>query len=670
MKDIAKELEKLRDQIRYHEWRYYVLSDPEISDKEYDDLYKTLQKLEGDNLKLVTKDSPTQRISDGLSQSFPTVKHTVRMMSLDNTYSLKELNDWQDKMKRALKTKDSLDYMAELKIDGVSCSLTYKDGILVLGATRGDGQVGEDVTANIKTIKSIPLKLLGNNIPRFIEVRGEIYMDKNIFRAINEQKVKDDEPAFANPRNATSGSLKLLDPGLVAKRNLNCFIHSFGFIEGMNFKTQDEFFKTIKTWGLKVNDNNLYCDDLKVVQEYCLKWQNLRQSLPYEVDGVVVKLNKFNLQTELGATLKSPRWAVAYKFPAYQATTIVENISFGVGRTGIITPVAHFKPVECAGVVISKATLHNFEEIKRLDIRVGDTVLIERAGDVIPKVVKVINSKRTGKEKIVHLPEQCPICHSPVAKEKEEQVYWYCLNPDCPAQLKRSLWHFASRAAMDIEGLGESGVNELVNRNLVSGMVDIYKLTNDDLLTLPLFKDKKAANLINAINQSKNRPLSKFIYGLGIKHVGEKVAQVLARRFPKIEDFFNLNEEELRKVEEIGPVIANSVIRFFANSKVKTMISGFRKAGLSFTQEEGIRESNISGKVFLFTGELKDFTRQQAQKEVENLGAKTVSAISKNVDFLVVGKEPGSKYNKAKELGVKTILEEEFKQIINTAKLK
>jgi DNA ligase (NAD+) len=662
---VRKDIEHLRQVIRYHDWRYYVLNEPEISDKEYDDLLKKLKELEQRYPQFITPDSPTQRVSGGLLEGFPTLKHKVKMLSLDNTYSIEELKSWEDKIKRMLKIAETIDYIVELKIDGVSCSLTYDRGILTLGTTRGDGEVGEDITSNIKTIKSIPLKLRGDDFPESVEVRGEVYIEKKDFEKINKERMREGEPPFANPRNAASGSLKLLDPSLVAKRNLKCFIHSFGWAKGWEFKTHKEFLEKIRYLGLRVNPINKWCRNLKEVINYCLLWQDKRDSLEYEVDGMVIKVNSYSLQKKLGATLKSPRWAVAYKFPAHQATTKVEEITVQVGRTGILTPVALLKPVECGGVTISRATLHNFDEVRRLDVRVGDTVLVERAGEVIPKIVKVITSKRTGKERRIVPPGKCPVCKGEVAKEKEEEVYWYCINPNCAAQLKRSLLHFVSRGAMDIEGMGESVIEELVEKGVVRSIVDIYKLKKEDFLKLPLFKEKKANNLIAAIEESRGRPLSRLLYGLGIRHVGEKAALVLAERFKDISPFLELKESDLQKIPEIGPIMASSIVKFFSSPKIRKMIEEFKKIGLNLIQRERtVTGSRIVGKVFMFTGELAGYSRRQAQKLVEERGGKWVSSVSKNIDFVVVGKNPGSKYDKAKRMELRIINEEEFNEII------
>jgi DNA ligase (NAD+) len=662
---IKREIEKLREEIRTADHKYYGLSQPEISDKAYDDLIKQLKKLEEEYPQFVTADSPTQRVSGGLIEGFATVRHKVKMLSLDNTYSIDELKDWENRIKRLLKSNASLEYITELKIDGVSCSLTYKKSVLTVGATRGDGEVGEDITTNVKTIKSIPLKLSDKNIPDFLEIRGEIYMDKEELKRINVQRRKNDEPVFANPRNAASGSLKLLDPLTVAKRNLKCFVHSFGWVQDYEFKNHQRFFDEIKEWGFRVNPHNKLCRDLNEVIDYCLSWQDKRDSLEYEIDGIVVKINDYAPREKLGSTLKSPRWAVAYKFPAHQATTVVKKIEFSVGRTGAITPVAILTPVECAGVTISRSTLHNFDEIERLDIRQGDTVLIERAGEVIPKIVKVIPGKRKGTEKKIHVPKTCPVCAQQVAKEKEEEVYWYCLNPDCPAKIKQSLFHFASRGAMEIEGMGESVIEALINLKLVKSLVDVYRLKKEDLLKLPLFAEKKAQNLLTAIETSKKQVLARFIYGLGIRHIGEKAAVLLAQRFNKIEQFFKLKEADLEAIPEIGPIMALSVINFFSLPKTVELIEGFKKAGLNLVQQSvKAKKTHINGKVFIFTGELEDFSRGQAQKAVQERGGRWVSAISKNIDYVIVGNNPGSKYAKAKELKLNIITEDDFKKLI------
>jgi len=655
----------LRKKIRHADYCYYTLSEPEISDKEYDNLLKDLKNLEEEQPEFVILSSPTQSVSGVVSADFSTVEHKKPMLSLDNTYSIEELKEWGKKIRRALKREVEFDYVVELKMDGVSASLTYEKGVFSIGATRGDGKRGEDVTANLKTIRSIPLKLIGKDNLASIEVKGEVYIGKKDFEKLNKERLNSGVVPFANPRNAASGSLKLLDPSLAAKRNLKCFVHSFGAAKDYDFSSQKEFLEKARGWGLCSNPHNKYCKSLKEVIDYCLYWEKEREVLDYEVDGVVVKVNSFNLQKELGVTSKSPRWAVAYKFPAQQATTKIEKVEFGVGRTGVITPVAILEPVECGGVTISRATLHNFDELKRLDVREADTVLIERAGEVIPKVIKVITSKRQGKEKKVKIPKSCPACGGNVAKEKEEEVYWYCLNLNCPAQLKRSLIHFASRRAMDIEGMGEAIVEDLVDRKVVKNLVDIYYLRKDDFLSLPLFKDKRASNLVVAIDKSKKRSLSNFLFGLGIRHVGEKAAMLLAERFRNIDRLLRLSEEELREIPEVGPIMAFSSVKFFSSKSTKKMIEEFKRAGVNLVQvKRVVKKSRISGKAFVFTGELKSLPRSRARRIIEKLGAKWTSTVSKNTDFLVAGENPGSKYTKAKQLGVAIIQEEEFLRLI------
>ncbi|MBN2121012.1 MAG: NAD-dependent DNA ligase LigA [Candidatus Omnitrophica bacterium] len=661
---VKREIEDLKGRIQRHDYLYYVLSNPEISDKEYDDLMRVLKDLEDKFPQFITSDSPTQRISGQVSEGFKTVAHRVAMLSLDNTYSIEEVRLWENKIKRMLAKGVILDYVVEPKIDGVSCSLTYEKGVLTLGSTRGDGRLGEDVTASIKTIRSVPLRLLGKELPAALEVRGEVYMSKKDFQSLNDQRLKNKEAVFANPRNAASGSLKLLESKVVAERRLKCFIHSFGYIEKAFFIAQKEFLDKCSAWGLRVNPYSKYCQNLDEVIKYCVSFQEKRESLDYEVDGMVIKVNSFKLQEQLGSTLKSPRWACAYKFPAHQATTKILDVQMSVGRTGVITPVAILKPVECGGVTISRSTLHNFEEIERLDIKKGDAVLIERAGEVIPKIVKVIVSKRNGKEKTIKIPARCPVCAGKVSKIKEEDVAYACINPLCPAQLKKSLLHFASRGALDIEGMGDSLVEELVERKLVKDSADIYYLNEEDLLGLPLFKEKKVRNLLSAIENSKKKGLARFLYGLGIRYVGEKAARILSSRFNVIDNFFSLKTCDLENISEIGPVIARSLVEYFRQPQVKKLIQKFKKAGFNPKEQISPSKGVLKGKKFLFTGELESFSRLKAQELVLSQAGDVSSSVSKNIDFVVVGKNPGSKFAKAKKLGLKVIDEAEFKKLI------
>jgi DNA ligase (NAD+) len=659
---IKREIEQLKAKLRKHDYLYYILSQPQISDKEYDELFARLKSLEEAYPQYRTDDSPTVRVSGGISPGFNTVKHSVGMFSLDNTYSIDELKEWNQRLRKGLGRDAVYDYVAELKIDGVSANLTYIKGKLTIGATRGDGQTGEDVTANIKTIRSIPLVLMGKELPDLVEIRGEVYIDKRDFLRVNNERQENDEVLFANPRNATSGSLKLLDSNIVAKRHLNFLAHSLGAYQGKPVNSQWEFLGLLKEWGLRTDKHSVFCGDMEEVIAYCKKWQEKREQVTYEIDGTVVKLNSFSQQKLLGFTAKSPRWAVAYKFPARQATTELLDIKVNVGRTGVITPTAELKPVECAGVVISHATLHNFDEIKRLKIRVGDRVLIERAGDVIPKVVKVVAQK--GKEEYV-IPSRCPACKEKIVKVKEEEVAYRCINSDCPAQLERALLHFASRDALDIEGLGEAVISQMVKLKLLKSLADIYKLKLDDLLKLELFKEKKANNLLSAIQKSKSRDLARLIFALGIRHVGQKAAYTLAREFGSMDKLMHAKLEDLDNIPEIGLTMAGSVIDYFSLSRNKKLIKELKESGINMLQEGfEAKRNKLTGKSFVFTGELKGFSRPEAEELVRISGGEFSSSVSNKTDFVVAGESAGTKLQKARELGVKIINEAEFSRLI------
>ncbi len=659
---IKSKIESLRAKIRGHDHLYYVLSQPKVSDKEYDDLMSRLKKLEDLYPQYRDRYSPTVRVSGGILEGFKTVKHGRKMLSLENTYSFEELKQWRERSVKNLGGKDDIEYVIEHKIDGLSANLTYEKGKLVLGATRGDGQNGEDVTENIKTIRAIPLVLQGQDIPELIEIRGEVYLDRKEFEKINRQREKAGEELFANPRNAAAGSLKILDSGIVSQRRLNFFAHSLGAYRGQQLKTHMAYLEKLKSWGVRVNPYTQICRNMDEVIAYCRNWQEKREKLDYEIDGIVIKLNSITAQEKLGFTLKSPRWAVAYKFPARQATTKVLKISFNVGRTGVITPTAQLEPAECGGVVIKNATLHNFDEISRLNIKEGDRVLIERAGDVIPKVVKVVES--LGKKPLV-IPAVCPVCSGKVIKEKIEDVAFRCINPSCPAQLERGLLHFASRGAMDIEGMGESAVEQLVEIKLVRDFADIYRLSGEDLARLDLFKDKKIKNLLSGIEKSKSRPLFRLVYALGIRHVGEKAAYVLARRFRTMDDLIQAGREELQSIPEIGPVIAESIKEYFSLGQTRKLIERLRQYGLNFKEEINEAKTGIlSAKTFVFTGEMDRYSRLEAEELVRSQGGNTSSAVSRSTDFVVAGANPGSKLEKAKKLGVKMIDEAGFLKML------
>ena len=634
-----KEIARLSQEIEGHNYRYYVLDEPTVSDKEYDELLRKLIKLEGQFPDLKSLDSPSQRVGAKIPSSAAPVTHRVKMYSLDNTYSMDELKEWHERVVKGLPGQ-KVEYVAELKIDGVSASLTYVRGRFTLGATRGDGVTGEDVTHNLKTIRSIPLTLMhkkDEHLPEVLEVRGEIYMNLKDFAALNNERKKNGETVFANPRNATSGSVKLLDSRITARRNLNCFIHSFGALSRhafgvpggtAPFKTQWEFLTAIPAWGLRVNGERRLCATIDDVMACCQEYQRKRDTIPYEIDGVVIKVNSLKQQEQLGFTLKSPRWAVAYKFPARQVTTKVRDITVQVGRTGILTPVAELEPVECGGVTIARSTLHNFDEIKRLGVKKGDRVLVERAGDVIPKVVKVVESSGKSGSKALKVPAKCPSCGGAVAKEAEKDVAYRCVNPLCPAQIERGLLHFASRGAMDIEGLGESIVHQLCDKGLVKDFADIYFFKPKDLLGLELFADKKAENLLKAIENSKTRPLSRFLFGLGILNVGEKVALVLAGRFGSLEKLMKAESEDLEGVRGIGKVIAVSIVRFLKQPATHKLMAKFRKAGVNFTEPVSLKRSGkLQGKKFVFTGELTSITRAQAGALARELGADVVAGV-------------------------------------------
>jgi len=660
--EIKREIEKLREQIRHHDYLYYALSQPQISDKEYDNLMRKLKDLEDKNPQFKTDDSPTVRLSGGILEGFKTVRHKQKMFSLDNTYSYEELRDWVERVHKGLGRGEKVEYVVELKIDGVSANISYEKGKLSIGATRGDGEAGEDVTQNIKTIRAIPLVMLGKNIPGFIEIRGEVYMERDDFDILNKEKEKAGEVLFANPRNATSGSLKLLDAGLVARRRLNFFAHSLGESKGLDILTHWVFLDRLKEWGMRTNPYSKLCKNLNEAIDYCGTWKEKREKLAYDIDGMVVKVNSLSQQKKLGFTLKSPRWAVAYKFPARQATTEVLNINLQVGRTGVITPVAELKPVECAGVIIRHATLHNFDEIKRLNVKEGDRVLIERAGEVIPKIVKVVQNK--GRRSFV-IPKTCPVCKGKVIKEKEEDVAYRCINPSCPAQLERSLIHFASRTAMDIEGMGEAVVEQLVRKGLVKDFADIYSLKKEDLLKLELFKDKKTQNLLVAIEKSRKQPLSRFVYGLGIRHVGEKAAYVLAHKFTTLDNLIKAKQEDFEAIYEVGSVMAESIVDFFTQESTKQLIKKLKEAGLNLQEKiEPVKKSPLTGKTVVFTGELNNFSRSEAERLVRRFGGSSSSGVSKNTDLVVIGENPGSKYDTAKKLGIKIIGEKEFSEMI------
>jgi DNA ligase (NAD+) len=662
---VKKEIAQLIVDIQRHNELYYNQAQPEIADAEYDMLVHRLRELEELYPDLVRKDSPTQQVGVSLPQQIKSaVKHRIKMLSLDNTYSLEDLKKWQERVRKGLDGINP-EYVAELKIDGVSASLIFEGGRLVLAATRGDGTTGEDITQNVRLIADVPSQLKGKNFPAAFEVRAEVYMAHEDFDKLNEARKEKGEDVFANPRNATSGSLKLLDADLAVERKLKVFVHSSGFVQGESQgRTHWDFLAFCRETGLPVNAYSRLCRSFDEVIAYCQEFQDKRSALPYDADGVVIKVNDFKQQGILGETMKSPRWAVAYKFPAQQATTRVIRIDVQVGRTGVLTPVAKLEPVQCAGVVISSATLHNFDQIKKLGVRAGDRVLIERAGDVIPKVVKVVE-KGEGDGEYFNVPQRCPACQGKVVKVAMDQVAYRCINPSCPKQLERSLLHFASRGAMDIEGLGEAVVNQLLNQHKLKDLADIYALKREDLFCLDLFKEKKAENLLQSIEKSKDQPLSRFLFALGIPGIGEKAAMTLAKTFRTIDEVMKADIDSLHGIKDFGVVMADSVKTFFDQPSSRSLIQKFRRYQVNMTEPIEVSSGLLEGKRFVFTGEIPGIPRRQAKALVMRMGGDVVSAISKHVDYLVVGEGAGSKFAKAKELGIIIINSEQFREMVH-----
>jgi DNA ligase (NAD+) len=662
--EAGKRIEELKKAIRRHDRLYYVINKPEISDGEYDRLYRSLRELEAEFPELVTADSPTQRVGGAPSKGFATVKHIVPMLSMDNTYSADEIRDFDKRVKKALGGR-SAEYVVELKFDGVSISLLYEKGALVRGATRGDGEKGDDVTANLKTIKSIPLVFDDRikDVPASIEVRGEVYMTKKSLERINREKEKRGEELFANPRNAAAGSLKLLDPKEVAARSLDLFIWGIGHCDGINFKKHTDVLEYLKEAGFKVNPHYKLCKDIGEVISFCDSWEPKRDKLDFNIDGMVLKVNDMAEREELGFTSKSPRWAIAYKFPAEKALTEVLDIIVGVGRTGTVTPVAILKPVHLSGTTVSRATLHNFDEIDRLDVKIGDKVYVEKSGEIIPKVLSVAKENRTGKEKSFKVPSMCPVCGSKLVKDPGE-VALRCENVACPAQIKETILHFASRSAMDIEGMGEAIVDQLVDKGLVKDYGDIYSLKVEDVMKLDRMAEKSASNLIAAIEASKTNELNRLVYALGIRHIGERAAWVLAEAFRSMEKLKDASEDGLGKIKDIGPVAAKSLVEFFAAKENRAVIRKLDEAGIRAAPPARESSGKFFGKTIVITGTLASMSRQEAEDAVRRLGGNASSGVSKKTDLLVAGAEAGSKLEKARSLGVKIIDEEEFRKLL------
>jgi DNA ligase (NAD+) len=667
-KSPEERIEELRREIRRHDYNYYVLAQPEISDYEYDMLLKELEELEREYPHLITPDSPTQRVGSDISKEFPPVEHKIPMLSLANTYTEAELWDFDRRVREAL-PEENIEYVTELKIDGVSVSITYRDGKLFRAATRGDGKVGEEITNNVRTIRSLPLsvetELLPKEIRNEFEVRGEVFMEVEAFRRLNEQRIAEGEKPFANPRNSTAGTLKLQDPRIVASRPLDIFVY---YLLGSNdfLSTQYENLKLLQKVGFKVNPHFKLCKDINEVLDYCRYWEENREKLSYEIDGVVIKVNSIRQQKKLGNIAKSPRWAVAFKFKARQAKTKLLKITWQVGRTGALTPVAELEPVFLAGSTISRATLHNIEEIRRKDIREGDTVIIEKGGDVIPKIVAVVKEERPPNSRETEPPRFCPVCNSPVFKPAGE-VAIYCENSQCPAQIKGRLIHFASRDAMDIEGLGEALIEQFVELGYLKSFPDIYELKNrrEELIKMERLGEKSVDNLLRAIEKSKEQPFHRVLFAIGIRFVGAGVALKLTQNFHNIDELISADTEELERIPEIGSRIAESVRKFFSDNHNLEMVEKLRRYGLKFENESKTKEEKpLNGLSFVLTGTLSTMSRNEAKEKIISRGGKFVSSVSSKTDFVVVGENPGSKYEKAKKLGVKILNEKEFLNLL------
>ena len=659
--NIEQEIENLRAEINRHNELYYQKNTIEISDAEFDALLENLKKLEAENPHLITPDSPTQKVG-GRAEGFKPFQHLVPMMSLDNSYSIDDLRKFDERCRKLADGRD-FDYVAELKIDGLSVSLHYQNGVLIAGATRGDGVVGDDVLSNVKTIKTIPLGL--KDAKEKIEVRGEVFMSRSVFKEINAELEMQGEKTYANPRNFASGTLRQLDSSIVASRRLDMFPYDVLSGNQKAFTTHWENFEWLEKQGFNVNPNRCLCQNIDEVIAFTERMQSLRDSLDYEIDGVVVKVNSTRLQEEFGATSKAPRWAIAYKYPAMQATTQLEAIHVQVGRTGALTPVAYLKPVLLAGTTVSRASVHNEDEIKRLNLKIGDWVLIEKSGEIIPQILQVIESKRTGAETEYEFPKTCPVCDSAVLRPEGEAVT-RCTNEDCPAKIKARILYFAARKAMDIEGLGDVLVETLVNSERVKTVADLYDLTTEEIAALERKAEKSAAKLIEQIENSKQRGLQRLLYGLDIRHVGERYAKILARHFRTIENLANASVEQLDDIHEIGLAVAVSVHNFFRNPKNIETVERLKNAGVKTEIDGGTNvatNENFAGKTFVLTGKLEQFTRDDAAKLIEDLGGRVSSSVSKKTDFVVAGSDAGSKLTKAESLGVKVLSEDEFKQM-------
>jgi DNA ligase (NAD+) len=667
--EAERQIEQLRQQLQYHNYRYHVLDDPQITDAEYDQLMRRLQDLEAAFPELITPDSPTQRVGAAPLEAFGTVLHSLPMLSLDNAFSAAEVRDFDARIRRQLGQSDPIEYVAEPKIDGLAVELVYVDGLFVQGSTRGDGVRGEDITQNLRTIKTIPLRLMTvahDPRPQRLEVRGEVYMTKLDFQRLNARREEEGEPTFANPRNASAGSLRQLDPRITAGRPLAMFCHGVGRLEGVMFRTHWDMLQSLARWGFRINPHSATCQGIEAALAYYEQLREQRETLPYEIDGVVLKVNMLALQEALGTRSRSPRWALAYKFEPKQAVTRVKKISVQVGRTGALTPVALLEPVQVAGVEVSRASLHNPDEVARKDVRTGDWVMVQRAGDVIPEIIEVLKERRTGEEQLFAMPTCCPICGSAVVR-LEDEVVPRCVGLSCPAKLKESIVHFASKRAMDIDGLGDKTVDQLVERGLVKDIGDLYFVAKEDVLKLDRLADKSASNLMAAIERSKQTTFPRFLYALGIRHVGEHVADVLAREYADWQALQRAGYEELQGIHEIGPRIARSIAAFFQDAGNQGVLEKLHRGGVhpAPLQRSAVDQS-LRGKTLVFTGELQAYTRAEAKRLVEVRGGRVTASVSRSTSYVVAGAEAGSKLDQARKLGVSVLTEDEFQTLLSS----